>query len=31
MVPEAALHDGRNVVEVFQVVRGATLRLIARA
>ena len=31
MVPEATLHDGRNAVEVFEVVRGGTLRLIARA
>ena len=31
MVPEATLRDGRNAVEVFEVVRGGTLRLIARA
>jgi Sulfatase len=31
MVPETALHDGRNAVEVFEVVRDGTLRLMARA
>ena len=31
MVPEATLRDGRNAVEVFEVVRGGALRLIARA
>jgi hypothetical protein len=31
MVPEATLHEGRNTVEVFEVVRAGTLRLIARA
>ena len=31
MVPEATLRDGRNAVEVFEVIRGRALRLIARA
>ncbi len=31
MVPEATLHDGRNQVEVFEVIRGSTLRMIASA
>jgi hypothetical protein len=31
MVPESSLREGSNVVEVFEVVRGRTLRLLARA
>jgi Sulfatase len=31
MVPESSLHDGRNSVQVFEVGRGGTLRLLARA
>ena len=31
MVPEASLHDGRNLVEVLEVTGGGTLRLLARA
>ena len=31
MVPEASLHDGRNLVEVFEVAGGGTLRLLARS
>ena len=30
MVPEATLRDGRNAVEVLEVVRGGALRLLAR-
>jgi Sulfatase len=31
MVPEEALRDGHNAVEVFEVLRGGRLRLVARA
>ena len=31
MVPEAALHEGRNRVDVFEVARGGALRLLARS
>jgi hypothetical protein len=31
MVPEEALHDGRNLVEVYEVARDGSLRLLARA
>jgi Sulfatase len=31
MVPEESLHDGRNVVEVYEVTRAGSLRLLARA
>jgi hypothetical protein len=31
MVPEASLHDGRNLVEVYEVARDGSLRLLARA
>jgi hypothetical protein len=30
MVPEEALRNGRNTVEVFEVVGGRRLRLLAR-
>jgi hypothetical protein len=30
MVPESSLHEGRNTVEVFEVVAGERLRLLAR-
>jgi hypothetical protein len=31
MVPEESLHDGRNLVEVYEVARDGSLRLLARA
>jgi hypothetical protein len=31
MVPEATLHEGRNVVQVFEVLAGGRLRLITRS
>jgi hypothetical protein len=31
MVPEGALREGRNLVEVFEVLGGGTLRLLVRS
>jgi hypothetical protein len=31
MVPEESLHEGRNLVEVYEVGRDGSLRLLARA